>query len=165
MSSGPRDTRSQPWWTTWRRFWSNVLDHSVYSHHQNTMWGNIFWKYGAHDHSRTVIKTCKISAKVLWSCSDDSEWHNSLITRFMVVFYLYFQYSVGVWVCVCVGAPVSFSQQALIGGSVTCLINAFVLLHAVVQKQKRKLLEYSTRAYPSSSPQHALLPLSQTWHN
>lgn len=28
-------------------FWSDVLDSPVHHHHQNTNWGNIYWKNGA----------------------------------------------------------------------------------------------------------------------
>lgn len=59
------------------------------------------------------------------------------------VFRLYFS---NIVVCVCV------PQQALIGGAATHLINAFVLPLTVIQRQNRKLLEYCTPAYPSSSP-------------
>ncbi len=51
-------TRSQP----------NVLDSALHHHHQNTKWGNIFWKSGIHSSSR-VPETCRINAKALWSCS------------------------------------------------------------------------------------------------
>ncbi len=37
---------------TYGRFWTDVLDSALHHHHQNTKWGNIFWKNGVHPSSR-----------------------------------------------------------------------------------------------------------------
>ncbi len=52
---------------TYGRFWTDVLDCTVHHHHQNTKCVNIFWKNGVHP-SRRVPETCRINAKVHWSC-------------------------------------------------------------------------------------------------
>ncbi len=37
---------------TYGRFWSDMLDGALHHHHQNTKWGNIFWKNAVHLSSR-----------------------------------------------------------------------------------------------------------------
>ncbi len=50
-------------------------------HHQNTKWGDIFWKNGVHPSSRVQ----RLNAKEHWSFSGSTWWPNSLLRHFMLV--------------------------------------------------------------------------------
>ncbi len=67
-------TRSQPNKTPTGNF--DVLDSALRHHHQSTKWGNIFWK-NVNPGSRAP-ESCRIYAKVHWSCSGSSRWPRHL---------------------------------------------------------------------------------------
>ncbi len=60
--------RSHQIWTqlnTYGRFWSDVLDSALHRHHQNTKWGNIFWKNGVQCQGAPKVFWCDVVAQHL----------------------------------------------------------------------------------------------------
>lgn len=58
-----------------------VLQH----HHHNSKWRKIFWMNGVH-HSSTDPESCRIDAKLQWSCFDGLWWLNTILIRLMLGF-------------------------------------------------------------------------------
>ena len=60
--------------STLGKSWSHVLDSTSHYCHQNTKWGNIFWKNSVHPSIR-VLHIWRIYATEHWSCSEGSWWN------------------------------------------------------------------------------------------
>ena len=55
--------------------WCDMLEST--HHHENTEWGNVFWKNCFHPSSRAP-ETLRIHNKECWNCSGGSQWRSTI---------------------------------------------------------------------------------------
>lgn len=65
------------------------LHNTSQHHHQNTIWGNSFWRNGVVFQFHPIPETCRISSKEHRSCSGGLWWPSMFLRHFMLLFFFF----------------------------------------------------------------------------